>query len=155
MGVSPITGVVRALKSKKLTSRFIGPYQISEKVGIVAYRVELPPNLSNFHDVFHVSQLQKYISDPSHVIPIEDVQVRDNLTVETVPVRVEDREMKKLRGKETYLVKVVWGRAVGENVTWELERKIQEAYPELFSSGNFRERKYSKWGRVVTPRFIK
>ena len=79
-----MTGVGRALKSKKLTSRFIGLYQISERIGNVSYRVALPPNLSNLHNVFHVSQLQKYISDLSHVIHMDDVQVRDNLTVETM-----------------------------------------------------------------------
>jgi hypothetical protein len=106
-----MTGVGRALKSKKLTPRFIGPYQISEKVGTVAYRVGLPPHLSNLHDVFHVLQLRKYVPDPSHVIQSDDVQVRDNLTVETLPVRIEGREVKKLRGKEISLVKVVWDGA--------------------------------------------
>ena len=148
-----MTVVGRALKSRKLTPRFIGPYQISEKVGTAAYRVALPPNLSNLHDVFHVSQLRKYISDPSHVIPVDDVQVRDNLTVETVPVRIEDREMKRLRGKEIALVKVFWEGATGENATWELESKMRDSYPDLFASGNFLGRKYSKWGRVVTTHF--
>ena len=115
--VTPVTGVGRALKSKKLTSRFIGPYQISERIGTAAYRVGLPPHLSNLHDVFHVSQLRKYVSDPSHVIPRDDVQVRDNLTVETLPVRIEGREVKRLRGKEISLVKVVWGGATGESLT--------------------------------------
>ena len=112
-----MTGVGRALKSKKLTSRFIGPYQILERVGNVAYRVDLPPNLSNLHDVFHVSQLRKHISDPSHVIHMDDVQVLDNLTVETMPVRITDRETKTLRGKETALVKVVWLGAARERIT--------------------------------------
>jgi len=84
--VTPITGVGRALKSRKLTPRFIGPYQISERVGEVAYRIALPPSLSNLHDVFHVSQLRRYIADPSHVVPLDDVQVRDNLTVDTSPM---------------------------------------------------------------------
>ena len=110
-----MTGVGRALKSKKLTPRFIGPYQILERVGTVAYRVGLPPHLSNLHDVFHVSQLRKYVADPSHVIPRDDVQVRDNLTVETLPLRIEDRKVKKLRGKEIPLVKVVWGGVTGES----------------------------------------
>ncbi|XP_058754578.1 uncharacterized protein LOC131627741 [Vicia villosa] len=130
--VTPVTGVGRALKSKKLTPRFIGPYQISEKVGNVAYRVALPPNLSNLHDVFHVSQIWKYISDPSHVIHMDDVQVWDNLMVETMPVRIEDRETKTLRGKEIALVKVVWSGATGESLTWELESKMRDSYRELF-----------------------
>jgi len=83
----------------------------------VAYRVGLPPHLSNLHDVFHVSQLRKYVPDPSHVIQRDDVQVRDNLTVETVLVRIEGREVKKLRGKEIPLVKIVWEGAAGENLT--------------------------------------
>ena len=72
--VTPVTGVGRALKSKKLTPRFIGPYQISKKIGTVAYRVGLPPHLSNLHDVFHVSQLRKYVSVGTrvfHKTPIE------------------------------------------------------------------------------------
>ena len=97
------TGVGRALKSKKLTLRFIGPYRISESVGTVAYRVGLPPHLPNFHDVFHVSQLRKYVSDPSHVIQRDNVQVRDNLTVETLPVRIEGREVKHLKAKRYLL----------------------------------------------------
>ena len=71
--ITPKIGVGRTLKIKKLTPRFIGPYQILNKVGPVAYRVALPPNLSNLHDVFHVSQLKKYIPDPSHVIQPETV----------------------------------------------------------------------------------
>ena len=83
---------------------------------------------------------------------MDDIQVRDNLTIETVPVRIEGREMKKLRGKEIALVKVVWDGAAGESATWELESKMRESYPMLFESDNFRGRTYSKWGRVVTPR---
>ncbi|MCI49655.1 hypothetical protein A2U01_0070899, partial [Trifolium medium] len=101
--------------SKKLTSRFIGPYQILERTGKVAYRITLPPSLSNLHDVFHVSQWRKYVADPSHVIEADDVQVRDNLTVETIPLRIEGREAKMLRNKEIASVKVVWGGPAGEN----------------------------------------
>ena len=68
----------------------------------------LPPHLLNLHDVFHVSQLRKYVPDPSHVIQSDDVQVRDNLTVGTLPVRIDDRKVKTLRGKEIPLVRVVW-----------------------------------------------
>jgi len=99
----------------------------------VAYRVGLPPHPSNLHDVFHVSHLRKYVSDPSHVIQRDDVQVRDNLTVETLPVRIEGREVKKLIGKEIPLVKVVWEGAARESLTWELESKMLESYPELFA----------------------
>lgn len=63
---------------------------------------------------------------------MDDVQVRDNLTVETKPVRIVDREMKTLRGKEIELVKVVWFGTIGESMTWELESKMRDSYPELF-----------------------
>jgi len=86
--VNPVTGVGRALKCWKLTPRFVGPFEIVEKVGVVAYRVALPSSLSNLHDVFHVSQLQKYVYGASHVIQVDDLEVRDNLTVETWPVRI-------------------------------------------------------------------
>ncbi|XP_050878547.1 uncharacterized protein LOC127082357 [Lathyrus oleraceus] len=125
--------VGRALKSRKLTPRFIGPYQISEKVGDVAYRITLPPSLANIHDVFHVSQLRRYIADPLHVVQLDDVEVRDNLTVETLPMRIEEREVKQLRGKEMALVKVVWGGPTGVNVTWELKNQMRDSYPELFT----------------------
>jgi len=81
--VNPVTGVGRALKCWKLTPRFVGPFEIVEKVGVVAYRIALPPSLSNLHDVFHVSQLRKYVYDESHVIRVDELEVRDNLTVET------------------------------------------------------------------------
>ncbi|MCI20463.1 hypothetical protein A2U01_0041625, partial [Trifolium medium] len=84
--VTSTTGIGRALKSKKLTSTFIGPYQILKRIGKVAYRIALPPSLSNMHDVFHVSQLRKYVSDPSDVIESDDIQVKENLTVETLPL---------------------------------------------------------------------
>jgi hypothetical protein len=95
--------------------------------------VGLPPRLSNLHDVFHVSQLRKYVPDPYHVIQRDDVQVRDNITVETLPVRIEDREVNKLRGKEVPIVKVVWDGATGESMMWKLESKMLESYPELFA----------------------
>ena len=71
------------VKCRKLTPRFVRPFEIVEKVGVVAYRIALPPSLSNLHDVFHVSQLRKYVYDASHVIQVDDLEVRDNLTVET------------------------------------------------------------------------
>lgn len=130
--VTLIIGVGRALKSRKLTPRFIGPYQILERIGEVAYRVALPLSLANLHDVFHVSQLRRYIVDLSHVVQVDDVQVRDNLTVETSPMRIEDRDLKYLHGKEISLVKVAWGGLAGGNVTWELESQMRDSYLKLF-----------------------
>lgn len=97
--VTFVTGVGCALKSKNLTPHFIGLYQITQRVGYVAYKAALSPSLSYLHDIFHVSQLQKYIPDSSHIIQMDDVQVRDNLTVETSIIMIEDQEVKQLIGK--------------------------------------------------------
>ena len=77
--VNHVTGVRRALKCRKLTPRFVGPFEIIEKVGAVTYWIALLPSLSNLHDVFHVSQLRKYVYDTSQVIQVDDLEVRDNL----------------------------------------------------------------------------
>ena len=133
MRVTPVTGVGRALKTKKLSPKFIGPYQILRRVGSVAYQLALPPILSNLHDVFHVSQLKKYTPDPHHVIEPDSIQIRENLTYEARPIRIEDQRVKQLRGKDISLVKVVWSDVEGD-VTWELESKVREQYPHLFLS---------------------
>ena len=105
----------------------------------------------NTPDVFHASQLQKYIPDSSLAIQFDDVQVRENLTFEASPLRIEDRKVKHLRCKKIASVKVMWGGPVCGSVMWELESRIRESYPELFPSGNFRGREFFKWGRVVIP----
>jgi len=89
--VTPWIGVGRALKSWKLTPRFIGPFQILKRVNPMAYQIALPLSFSNLHNVFHVSQLRKYLHDPSHVIELDNIQVKENLTYETLPLRIEDR----------------------------------------------------------------
>ena len=92
--VSPTTGIGRAIRGKKLSPCFLGPFQITEKVGPVAYRVALPPSLSNLHDVFHVSQLRKYVPDPSHIVEPEFIQLKPNLTFESRPLRIMDHSVK-------------------------------------------------------------
>ncbi|KAK2395736.1 hypothetical protein QL285_057442 [Trifolium repens] len=129
--VTPRTGIARAIKTKKLTPRFIGPFQILRRVGPVAYHIALPPKLSNLHDVFHVSQLRKYYPDPSHVIEPETVELRDNLEYEALPVKIIDHGIKELRGKQIPLVRVVWDDNTGDS-TWEREEDMRQQYPHLF-----------------------
>ncbi|XP_050916545.1 uncharacterized protein LOC127131676 [Lathyrus oleraceus] len=100
----------------------------------MAYLVDLSPPLANLHDVFHVSQLRRYISDPSHVIQVDDVQVGDNLIVDVSPVWIEDWDMKQMYGKEIALVKVFCGRPTDRSITWEREKQLRESYLNLFSS---------------------
>jgi hypothetical protein len=152
--VNLVTGVGRALKCRKLTPHFVGLFEIIGKVGAVAFQIALPPSLSNLHNVFHVSLLRKYVYDPSHVIQLADLEVRNNLTVETWPVRIEDREVRRLRGKEVVLVKVIWVRPTGESATWESESRVRDSYPELFSLGNFRRRKFFLVGESCNSPFL-
>nr|XP_004514502.1 uncharacterized protein LOC101501157 [Cicer arietinum] len=84
--VTPATGVGRVIKSKKLTPKFIGPYQILKRIDLVAYKVALPPILSLIHDVFRVSQLQKYVPNPSHVIESDEVQLKEDLSFEVLDI---------------------------------------------------------------------
>ncbi|XP_020225225.1 uncharacterized protein LOC109807109 [Cajanus cajan] len=123
--VTPTSGVGRELRAKKLTPRFVGPYQIIHRVGPVAYRLALPPFLSNLHDVFHVSQLRKYVHDPSHVVELDEVRVKEKLTYEKSPIVVVDYKLKELRGKSIGLVKVLWDAATGE-ATWEVEQQCRK-----------------------------
>ena len=134
MKVTPVTGVGRALKSRKLTPKFISPYQILKRIGSVAYQIALPPNLSKLHNVFHVSQLHKYIHDLLHVIEPDIVQIRENLTYDILPVRIGDRRIKQLQEKNITLVKVLWSEQDDGDATWELESNMRALYPHLFTT---------------------
>ncbi|XP_028800679.1 uncharacterized protein LOC114755952 [Neltuma alba] len=92
--VSPTIGVSRSLKIKKSCSKYVGPFQILSKAGLVAHKLALPPNLSQIHNVFYVSQLKKYYPDPTHFINHDDNVVRDNLPFEVGPERIIDRKDK-------------------------------------------------------------
>ena len=130
--VSPRRGHKRFGRHSKLSPRFIGPFEISERIGLVAYRLALPPQLSRVHSVFHVSQLRKYHHDPSHVIDWGNLDIEDDLTVEEAPIRIVDRQEKVLRGKSIPLVRVVWHHKGVEEETWERESSMRATYPALF-----------------------
>ena len=106
--ISPWKCVLRFGKRDKLSPRYIGPYEIVSKVGPIAYKLKLPPELSRIHDIFHVSMLRKYIPDPSHVLREQPVQLKENLTYEETLVQIVDRKEQVLRNKVIPLVKVLW-----------------------------------------------
>ena len=115
--VSPMKGVMRFGKKGKLSPRYIGPFEILERIGVIAYQLALPPKLSMVHLVFHVSMLRKYMPDPSHVILPQDIQLDKNLSYVEEPTAVVDRQVKKLRSKEIKSVKVIWRNYSGEEAT--------------------------------------
>ena len=127
-------GVVRFDKRGKLSSRFIGPFEILEKVSIVAYRLALPPNLSRVHEVFHVSMLRKYTPDPTHVVDWGKLIVNTDETFEKGPVCILDNREQVLRCKSVKLVKVLWQHRGVEEATWEPEDTIRAAYPSLLEN---------------------
>ncbi|KAL0556775.1 hypothetical protein IC582_005291 [Cucumis melo] len=130
--VAPMRGVLRFERRGKLSPRFVGPFEILERIGPVAYRLALPPSLSTVHDVFHVSMLRKYVPDPSHVVDYEPLEIDENLSYVEQPVEVLAREVKTLRNKEIPLVKVLWRNHRLEEATWEREDDMRSRYPELF-----------------------
>ncbi|KAL0549591.1 hypothetical protein IC582_014077 [Cucumis melo] len=97
--VAPMKGVLRFERRGKLSPRFVGPFEILERIGPVAYRLALPPSLSTVHDVFHVSMLRKYVPDPSHVVDYEPLEIDENLSYVEQLVEVLAREVKTLRNK--------------------------------------------------------
>ena len=103
-----------------------------ERIGEVAYRLRLPLELARIHDVFHVSMLRKYMTDPSHVLRDQPVELKEDLTYKERPVQIVDRKDQVLRSKVIPLVKVLWMNHRREETTWEREDQMQTQYPHLF-----------------------
>ncbi|KAK9028607.1 hypothetical protein V6N11_025760 [Hibiscus sabdariffa] len=133
--VSPWRKVFRFGKKGKLSPRYIGPFDVIEKVGPVAYRLALPPEFDNIHNVFHVSMLRRYRSDPSHVLEPEEVELNLDLSYEEEPMKILDREVKRLWNKNVSLVKVLWRNHKVQEATWEPEETMRTQYTYLFDSG--------------------
>ncbi|KAK5775539.1 hypothetical protein PVK06_043440 [Gossypium arboreum] len=100
--------IKRFRRKGKLSPRFIGPHRILKRMGPVTYQLELPPELDRIHDVFHISMLRHYRSDPAHIISIEEIEVGPDLTLEKESVQILDHDVKVLRKKSIQLVKVIW-----------------------------------------------
>ena len=101
-------------------------------MGPVAFILALPPDLEKIHNVFHVFMLRRYRSDPSHVVTLEKIELRPDLTYEEEPVEILAREVKELRNKKIPLVKVLWRNHKTEEATWESEETIRQQYLQLF-----------------------
>ncbi|XP_075515528.1 uncharacterized protein LOC142550175 [Primulina tabacum] len=134
--VSPMRGVVRFSKAGKLNPRYVGPFEILERVGTLACRLALPPSMSRIHNVFHVSQPRRYIPDPSHVLEVEPLLIEGNLgeglKYEEVPIRIVDTKEQVLRRRTMPYVKVQWSNHTEREATWEMEEKMRKDYPYLF-----------------------
>ena len=132
--ISPVKGVVRFWKNGKLSHHYVGPYEITQRVGKVAYELRLPSEFASIHPLFHVSILKKCIDDPDSILPIEGLGVQENFFYEDVQVEIPDRQVKKLRNKEVSSVKVLWKNHLVKGATWEAKADMKSRYPHLFEN---------------------
>ncbi|GKC21838.1 hypothetical protein Tco_1023988, partial [Tanacetum coccineum] len=130
--VSPWKGVVRFGKKGKLAPRYVGPFEILERIGPVAYRLRLPEELSGVHDTFHVSNLKKCLADANLHVPLNEIKIDKTLRFVEEPVEIMDREIRKLKRSKISLVKVRWNSKRGPEFTWEREDHMKSKYPLLF-----------------------
>jgi hypothetical protein len=131
--VSPMRGLCRFKVQGKLAPRFIGPFKILEKRGEVAYQLELPPQLSDVHNVFHVSQMKKCLCVPEEPIPMEDLDAKEDLSYLEHPVRILETSERVTRNKKIKMCKVQWSHHTEDEATWEREEELKAEFPSFFS----------------------
>ena len=124
--------MVRFGKREKLSPRFIGPFEILERVGTIAYRLALPPSMSGVHEVFRVFMLRRYTPNPTHVVDWEEIEVDTDETFEEGLVCIMDTRDQVLRRKTVRLVMVLWQHSGVEESTWDREDMMRATYPFLF-----------------------
>ncbi|GKE65794.1 hypothetical protein Tco_1519955 [Tanacetum coccineum] len=130
--VSPWKGAVQFGKKGKLASKYVGPFEILERIGPVAYRLRFTQELSSIHDIFHVSNLKKCLADANLHVPFEEIRFDKTLCFVEKPVEIMDREVKKLKNSRILIVKVCWNSKHGPEFTWEQEDFMKTKYPSLF-----------------------
>nr|GFB49324.1 putative reverse transcriptase domain-containing protein [Tanacetum cinerariifolium] len=126
-------GVVRFGKRGKLNPRYVGPFKVLERIGDVAYKLDLPEKLSKVNNTFHVSNLKKCHTDKPLAVPLEGLHFDDKLQFVEEPVEIMDREVKRLKRSRIPLVKVRWNSKRGPEFTWECEDQFRKKYPYLFA----------------------
>nr|GEZ49821.1 putative reverse transcriptase domain-containing protein [Tanacetum cinerariifolium] len=129
--VSLWKGVVRFKKKGKLAPRFVRPFEIIDKVSLVAYRLDLLEELNGVHDTFHVSNLKKCLVDPTLQVPLDKIRFDAKLNFAKEHVKILEREFKKLKRSRIAIVNVRWNLKRG---TWECEDQMKFKYPHLFSA---------------------
>src|SRR3990170_2605367 len=134
--VTPLKGTHRFRIKGKLAPRYIGPFRILARRGEVAYQLELPSNLSQVHDVFHVFQLRRCFKDPIRVVDHEVLELQDDLSYNEHPIRILDQAERRTRQKSIKFLKVQWSNHSEDEATWEREDRLREEYPAFFQSSS-------------------
>lgn len=129
--IKPFKSPFRIGKGTKLSPRFVGPFTILERVGLVAYNLELSFHLRRMHNVFHVSMLRKYVPDPSHVLKFEKLQVSEEGVLQVEPLCILNRQVRRLKNREFEQVKVQWDQYSPRSATWEDADVIFKDFPYL------------------------
>nr|GFA82408.1 putative reverse transcriptase domain-containing protein [Tanacetum cinerariifolium] len=125
--------VVRFGKRGKLNPRYVGPFKVLERIGDVAYNLDLPEELSRVHNTFHMSNLKKCHADEPLAVPLDGLHFDDKLHFVEKPVEIVDCEVKRLKQSRIPLVKVRWNSKRGLEFTWEHEDQFRKKYPHLFA----------------------
>jgi hypothetical protein len=133
LNVSPMRGLSRYKVQGKLTPRFIRPFKILEKRGKVAYQLELPPQLYDVNDVFHVSQLKKCLRVPEEQLPMEGLDAKEDLSYQEYPIKILETAERVTRNKKTKMCKVQWSHHTEEQATWEREDELKAEFLIFFS----------------------
>ncbi|GJU12144.1 putative reverse transcriptase domain-containing protein [Tanacetum coccineum] len=130
--VTPWKGAVRFRKKGKLAPRYVGPFEILERIGLVAYRLRLPEELNSVHDTFHVSNLKKCLADSNLHVPLNEIKIDKGILFVEEPIEIMDREVMSLKRSRIPLVKVCWNSKRGREFTWEREDYMKSKYSKLF-----------------------
>jgi hypothetical protein len=129
-------GTQRFKVKEKLAPRYVGPFKFISHKGEVAYQLDLPPQLSDVHDVFHVSQLKKCLRVLEEQLPMEELDLGGHLTYNERPIKILDMADRVTRSKVIKMLKVQWSHHTEDEATWEHEEELRADYPEIFLSAS-------------------
>jgi hypothetical protein len=119
-----------------LAPRYVGPFKVVDRKGEVTYQLELPPQLLDVHDVFHVSQLKKCLQIPEEQLPIEELDQEGDLTYSEKPIKILDTAEPVTRNKVIKMCKIHWSHHTEHEAMWEHEEELITDYPKLFLSAS-------------------
>jgi hypothetical protein len=134
--VSPIKGVQRFGIKGKLAPRYIGPFEILQVCGQVAYKLRLPSQMAAIHDVFHISQLKKSIKAPTEIIETPAIEIEPDLSYVEQPIQILDTKERVTRRKRIKMYKILWNHHTEEEATWETESYLQQNFPTFLSTNS-------------------
>jgi hypothetical protein len=134
--VSPTRGIQRFGIKGKLAPRYIGPFEIIEICGPVAYRLQLPPQLAAIHDIFHTSQLRKCVKIPTKIIDYQAIEIEPDLSYTEHPIKVLDTKERSTRRKTIRIFKIQWDHHTKEEATWETESYLQQNFSDFLQTNS-------------------